>query len=100
MTGSQRETDSSWNIWKGPGLVWLALMALFLASLVWAYRALFPGHFTVNLVIAGLMLALLATFLMDLRNAKALIRIVAAAGLFWLIIMFVLTFTDYLSRHH
>lgn len=102
MTGSQRERepDSSWHIWKGPGLVWLALIALLIASLVWAYRALIPGHFTVNLVLAGVMLALLATFLMDLRNAKALIRIVASAGLFWLVIMFVLVFTDYMSRHY
>lgn len=100
QSGSHRETDTSWHIWKGPGLVWLALIALMIASLVWAYWALIPGHFTVNLVIAVAMLALLATFLMDLRNAKALIRIVAAAGVFWLIIMFVLIFTDYLSRHY
>ena len=37
---------------------------------------------------------------MDLRNAKPLIRIVAAAGLFWTIFMFALTFNDYLSRHY
>jgi cytochrome c oxidase subunit IV len=42
----------------------------------------------------------LVTFLMDLRNARALIHIVAAAGLFWIVFMFVLTFTDYLSRHY
>lgn len=100
MTRLQRETDSSWHIWKGPGLVWLALIALLIGSLVWAYQVLIPGHFIVNLIIAGVMLALLATFLMDLRNAKALIRIVAAAGVFWLVIMFVLVFTDYMSRHY
>jgi caa(3)-type oxidase subunit IV len=75
-------------------------MALFLASLAWAYRPLVSGLFAVNLAIAVLMIALLVTFLMDLRNAKALIRIVAAAGLFWCVFMFVLTFTDYLSRHY
>jgi hypothetical protein len=37
---------------------------------------------------------------LDLRNASAPIRIVAAAGLFWISIVFVLTFTDYLSRHY
>jgi caa(3)-type oxidase subunit IV len=58
------------------------------------------GLFAVNLAIAVLMIALLVTFLMDLRNARALIRIVAAAGLFWCIFMFALTFTDYLSRHY
>lgn len=95
-----RDSDRAWHIWKEPGLVWLGLIALFLASLVWAYWSIVPGHFTVNLVIAAVMIGLLVTFLMDLRNARALIRIVAAAGLFWATIMFVLTFTDYLSRHY
>jgi caa(3)-type oxidase subunit IV len=90
----------SWRIWKGPGLVWLALMACFLASLGWAYLPLRDGSLTGSLLIAALMITLLAAFLMDLRNARALIRIVAAAGLFWSMIMFVLTFTDYLSRHY
>jgi caa(3)-type oxidase subunit IV len=46
------------------------------------------------------MIALLVTFLMDLKNARAIIRIVAAAGLFWAILMFALTFNDYLSRSY
>jgi hypothetical protein len=29
-----------------------------------------------------------------------LTRIVAAAGLFWVVLMFALTFSDYLSRHY
>jgi hypothetical protein len=37
---------------------------------------------------------------MDLRNATMLTRIVAAAGLFWVVLMFALTFSDYLSRHY
>jgi caa(3)-type oxidase subunit IV len=100
MTRPHEDADTSWHIWKGPALTWLALMALFLVSLAWAYRPLVLGFFAVNLAIAVAMLALLVTFLMDLRNAKALIRIVAAAGLFWTIFMFVLTFTDYLSRYY
>jgi hypothetical protein len=35
---------------------------------------------------------------MDLRNASALLHLVAVAGLLWVIFLFVLTFTDYLSR--
>jgi len=100
MTTPRNEIDASWHIWKGPALAWLGLIALFLATLAWAYRPLVSGLFAINLGIAALMIALLATFLMDLRNAKALIRIVAAAGLFWMVFMFVLTFTDYLSRHY
>jgi cytochrome c oxidase subunit IV len=100
MTTPHSETEASWHIWKGPALTWLALMALFLASLAWVHWPLVSDLFAVNLGIAALMIALLVTFLMDLRNAKALIRIVAAAGLFWMVFMFVLTFTDYLSRHY
>lgn len=87
-------------LWKGPGLVWLALIVLFAASLGSAYLPLGAGNVMLNLLIAVVMLGLLATFLMDLLNASMLIRIVAAAGLFWTIFMFALTFNDYLSRHY
>jgi hypothetical protein len=35
---------------------------------------------------------------MNLGCATPLVRIFAASGLLWLVLMFVLTFTDYLSR--
>jgi hypothetical protein len=45
---------------------------------------------TLNLLIAGVMITLLVTFLLDIRT-----RIVAAAAaLFWSMLMFVLTFTE------
>jgi caa(3)-type oxidase subunit IV len=47
-----------------------------------------------------IMIVVLVTFLMDLKGATALIRVVAAAGLLWLILMFALTFNDYLSRYY
>ena len=84
----------------GPAVVWLVLIALFGASLGSAYAPLGAGNVAVNLAIAAVMVALLVTFLMDLQNAPALTRIVAAAGLLWTIFMFVLTFNDYLSRHY
>jgi caa(3)-type oxidase subunit IV len=59
-----------------------------------------PGNVAANLVIAAAMIGVLVTFLMDLRNATALVRIVACAGLFWTGLMFALTFNDYLSRHY
>lgn len=88
------------RLWKAPSLAWAGLMALFAASLALAYLPLGRGNLAVSLAIAGLMIALLSTFLMDLRNAKTLIRIVAGAGLFWTSLMFVLTFCDFLSRHY
>ncbi len=64
------------------------------------YLPLGTGNIAINLLIAAAMIALLVVFLMDLRNAKAVLRLVAAAGLFRTIMMFALTFNDYLSRHY
>lgn len=88
------------RLWVGPGACWLALLALFAISLGSAYLPLGVGNIALNLFIAAVMVVLLVVFLMDLRNAKALLHIVAVAGLFWLVLMFSLTFNDYLSRHY
>jgi cytochrome c oxidase subunit 4 len=87
-------------LWKGPAIAWLVLLGLFAVSLGSAYVPLGAGNVTVNLLIAAAMLAVLATFLMDLQRANSLTRIVAAAGFFWIVLMFALIFSDYLSRHY
>lgn len=91
---------SIWRLAKVPSLAWLALMALFVANLLLAYLPLGVGNLAPSLGIAALMIAILGTFLMDLRNSKALTRIAAGAGLFWTSLMFVLTFCDFLFRHN
>ncbi len=88
------------RLWKEPVLAWLALAVLFGLTLGSAYLPLGAGNVTVNMLIAAVMIAVLVIVLMDLRNSKPLIRIIAAAGLFWTILMFALTFNDYLSRHY
>ena len=92
--------QSTRALWQGPAIAWLALLVLFAGTLGSAYLPLGAGNVAVNLLIAAVMIAVLATFLMDLRNATMLTRIVAAAGLFWVVLMFALTFSDYLSRHY
>jgi cytochrome c oxidase subunit IV len=94
----QRNSALAWRLCKGPGLTWLALVALFAVSLGSAYVPLGAGNLAINLLIAAIIIGLLVTFLMDLKNARTIIRVVAAAGLFWTIFMFALTFNDYLSR--
>ena len=64
-------------------------------GLAWPTCRFGSGNIALNLLIAAVMIVLLVTFLMDLKSAKALIRVVAAAGLLWLILMFTLTFNDY-----
>ena len=92
--------QSTRALWQGPAIAWLALLVLFAGTLGSAYLPLGAGNVAVNLFIAAVMIAVLATFLMDLRHATMLTRIVAAAGLFWVVLMFALTFSDYLSRHY
>lgn len=86
------------SLWRGPALAWGVLILLFLLNLGSAYVPLGAGNVALNLLIAAVMAIVLAVFLMDLRNSKVLIRVVALTGLFWTIFMFALTFSDYLSR--
>jgi cytochrome c oxidase subunit IV len=79
-------------------LAWIALIALAAISLGSAYLPIGTANVAINLLIASVMAVVLAIFLMDLQNAKILIRVVAVTGVFWMIFMFVLTFSDYLSR--
>jgi cytochrome c oxidase subunit 4 len=97
---SDRRTGAAARrLWLGPAAAWLALVVLAAFGLGSAYLPLGAGNVAINLAVAAAMIAVLATFLMDLRNSTVLIRIVAAAGLLWIVIMFALTFADYLSRH-
>lgn len=95
MNGTSRNYA---HLWRGPLFAWIALIVLGAISLGSAYIPLGAGNVTLNLLIAAVMAIVLAVFLMDLQNAKALIRVVAVTGLFWMIFMFALTFSDYLSR--
>lgn len=95
----ERRQQEAQKIWRGPALTWAGLLMLFAVSLGSAYIPLGIGNLVLNLVIAAVMAAVLAVFLMDLRNSQTLIRIVAIAGLFWMTLMFSLTFSDYFTRN-
>lgn len=95
MNDAGPETHS---LWRGPVLAWLSLMVLFGLNLGSAYLPLGAGNITLNLLIAAIMVVVLAAFLMDLKTAGLLVRIVAVAGLFWTVMMFSLTFSDYFTR--
>jgi cytochrome c oxidase subunit 4 len=94
------DRGSSRRLWISPLAAWVVLVVLFAANLGSAYLPLGTADLAVNLGIAAAMIAVLAAFLMDLRNSTVLIRLIAAAGGLWIIIMFALTFTDYLSRSY
>lgn len=94
----QRQPSHYRELWLNPALVWLALLAILAGSAWSAFLPLGLFNPAINLLLAALMLFLLATYLMDLRRASPIVRLVAAAGLFWVVFLFALTFTDYLSR--
>jgi cytochrome c oxidase subunit IV len=48
--------------------------------------------------IAAVKVSIVAWFFMHLRAAPGLLRIIAASGLFWLLILLGLTFADYATR--
>lgn len=92
-------TESARNLWRGPVLAWGVLLLLLAISLGSAFVPLGVGNVMLNLFIAAVMAVVLAVFLMDLRSSQPLIRVAAVAGLFWTVLMFSLTFSDYLTRN-
>jgi cytochrome c oxidase subunit 4 len=86
------------DLWVQSGIVWLALSALAAVNLVLAYAPLGGLNAAANLAIALAMAILSALFFMGLRGDSGLVRLAAAGSLFWLLVLFALTFADYFTR--
>lgn len=85
-------------IWRRSALVWLALLIL-LGLTFWAAHLPLGGlNVVVGLAIAAIKVTLVVVIFMGLGSSAPLIRLAAAAGIFWLIILFTLTLSDVLSR--
>jgi cytochrome c oxidase subunit 4 len=85
--------------WKEPTLIWVILILLVAATYAAAVSEIANAWKTViHFVVVVAQVTLIGIFFMDLRGAHGLERVVAVAGIYWLIIMFVLTFNDYESR--
>jgi cytochrome c oxidase subunit 4 len=78
--------------------VYLALMILLALTLGSAFLDLGSLNPIVNLGIACLKAALVVAFFMHLKESHGVTKVFAAAGLFWLGILFSLVATDYFSR--
>jgi cytochrome c oxidase subunit 4 len=79
-----------------PFLAWLGLLLL-LAAEAWIGRVLGWGN--VALAIGIVMAGLVSFFFMDVGRGPGLIRVFAAAGLFWLLVLLGLGLMDPLTRH-
>jgi cytochrome c oxidase subunit 4 len=83
---------------RGLAFVWLALIALMLASLGSAYLRLGVGNLIAGLVIATIKSGLVVWCFMELRRASAMSRIAAAVGLAMLLLLMALGMLDYATR--
>lgn len=75
-----------------------ALMVLLTVTALAAKAPLGAWQAPVALAIAAAKMLLVFLFFMQLRYQRGLVRVFAAAGFFWLAIIGVLTFSDYLTR--
>ena len=75
-----------------------ALMVLLALTVVAYFMHLGPFGVVVALGIAFAKALIIALVFMHVRYGSRLTRLFAAAGVFWLLILFGLTFSDYVTR--
>ena len=84
-------------------LYFVIFLALLFGTILTAWVAFFnfpgPLNAIVALTIACIKAALVILYFMHMRYSSRLIRVVFGAALFWLAIMFALTFSDYSTRN-
>ncbi len=97
MTSAESH-PSNRRLWTKNLLIWAALLALLLTSLVVAYIPM--GRITIasGVIIAVAKSTLVLLLFMELASAKPLIRVAAISGLAFLVVMFALTLADVLAR--
>lgn len=84
-----------------PRIYWKTCGALMLLlALTWSigYVDLGPFNLVVALTISIAKALLVALFFMHLKSSDRLLRLAAAAGVVWLLIMLALTLCDYFTR--
>ncbi|HEY6517327.1 MAG TPA: cytochrome C oxidase subunit IV family protein [Steroidobacteraceae bacterium] len=79
--------------------IWLAVIALLGASLGSAYIPMGRFNSIVCVTIAFIQALLVWTFFMRLRWSGVLVRLIAAVGVLWLLLLLGLSLTDYLTRN-
>ena len=84
--------------WIRNGAILLVEFVLLGVSFAAAFAPLNGCNTAVSVFIAAVMALIGLVFFMGLLRESTLLRLAAAGGGFWLIIMFVLTFSDYVTR--
>jgi cytochrome c oxidase subunit 4 len=79
-------------------VIYALIVGLILAAVGVSYAKMGSGAIYLNLLIAGAQASLLAYFFMHLKGADHLTWLIAGAGMFWLLILFLFLLTDYVTR--
>jgi cytochrome c oxidase subunit 4 len=98
MSHDESETRSAWSLWRRNLVIWAALLALLTLTLMLAYAPLGAMSIVVALGIATAKASLVLLLFMELRTSSNLVRLAAAAGAIWLLVLFLLTVSDYVTR--
>ena len=80
-------------------VIYLLIVGLIVAAVAASCADLGPAAIYANLLIAAAQASLLAYFFMHLKGADNLTWLIAGAGLFWLVILFIFLLTDYVTRY-
>ena len=86
------------RLWTRNVGILLAQFALLYLSFSLAFVPLNGYNTAVNVFLAAIMALIGFLFFMGLNRESTLLRLAATGGIFWLIIMFALTFADYFTR--
>lgn len=98
MSREETEIRSAWSLWRRNLAIWATLLALLALTLGLAYAPLGWLNVVTALGIAAVKASLVLLLFMELRTSNNLARLAAAAGLIWLVILFMLTVSDYFTR--
>jgi cytochrome c oxidase subunit IV len=98
LTEAVQADKKSRSIWQMNLAVWAALMLLVLLTLWFAYLPLGRFNMPLAMLISAAKTFLITAIFMELRLAKGFVRLAAAAAFLWIAVMFILTFSDLMSR--
>lgn len=79
-------------------LAYLVLLALTLATALIAFLDLGPFSMVIAIAIATIQASVIAGFFMHALYESALVRVVAAGGVVWFLIMLTLALNDFITR--
>ena len=99
MTPPPAPADAPKMIWRRSLAAWVTLMLLLALTFGLAFVPFGWLNMPIAMAIAATKALLVALVFMELRLARSFVVLGASAGVVWLLVMFTLTFSDFLWRH-